>query len=240
MNDSSPTGAARLPDAADETLAERAYRLLRVDIIRGVRPPGERLRIERLKSLYDIGPSPLREALQRLHADRLVVNRSNRGFTVSSLDFDDFADLNIARTAVEIAALRLSMTHGGSEWESRIVAAHYVLAKEDRALSASATRVPDSWEQANAAFHLALVDACGSSWLLRTRADLHDLCERFRRAAVYGRIGERDLHAEHDAIAEAVLARDEERAASLLERHFSATASSLSSLARTKPIAAVD
>lgn len=211
----------------EETLAHAAYRVLRRDIIRGTRLPGERLRIKRLGEIYGIGPTPLREALQRLSADQLVINEGNRGFTVAPLDFTEFEDLNTARTVVEKEALRLSIAKGDDDWESRVVAASYLMRKEDQALAAGRGAVPDSWERANAGFHSALVSACGSRWLLWTRNNLQDLCERYRRASV-ARRPQRDLSREHAEIADAALARDADLACSLIERHFALTASQLS------------
>ena len=88
-----------------ETLANAAYRALRADIIKGARAPGERLRIEKLKIIYGFGPTPLREALQMLAADQLVLAEGHRGFSVTELDLDNFRDLNVTRTAVEREAL---------------------------------------------------------------------------------------------------------------------------------------
>lgn len=223
------------PPVSSNTLTEDAYRALRRDILRGVRQPGERLRIERLRGLYGIGPTPLREALQKLGAERLVTVAGNRGFTVAPLDFADFDDLNTARSAVESAALRLSLTHGDDAWEAGIVAAAYLLRKEDRALHESGAGVPDSWEAANRAFHAATVAACGSAWLLRVREGLHDQSERYRRASVYQRQGSRDLAREHADIADAVLARDIPGACHLVEDHFALTATSLSRATPTDP-----
>lgn len=210
-----------------ETLADAAYRSLRHDIIDGSRYPGERLRIEKLKAIYAIGPTPLREALQKLSQDGLVVGEGNRGFTVAPLDPGEFADLNLARTAIEKEALRLSIARGDDGWEARVVAASYIMAKEDAALAGSSAGVPDTWERANTEFHLALVSACGSNWLLKIRAGLHDLCERYRRASVYHERGARDLAAEHGEIVDAALARDAVRACDLIERHFALTAATL-------------
>lgn len=210
-----------------ETLAQAAYRVLRIDIIRGVRKPEERLRIEKLKRIYKVGPTPLREALQMLVADEMVLTEGNRGFTVAPLNFHEFHDLNIARTAIELAALRLSIEHGGNEWEASVVAAGYLMKKQDAALSETKGRVPNSWEEANTAFHSALVSACGSKWLLKARASLHDQCARYRLASVYQRIGKRNLNAEHSAIADAVLSRDADLACELTAQHFARTASSL-------------
>lgn len=215
-----------------ETLAQAAYRALREDIIRGVRYPNERLRIEKLKSLYNVGPTPLREALQMLAADRLVVAEGNRGFSVAPLDFDEFEDLNTARTAVEVSALRLSLVNGDATWEAGVVASIYLMQKQDAQLTEAREGVPDAWEEANAGFHDALVAACGSRWLLKARADLNSQCTRFRRAAVYQRIGKRNFEAEHKAIADAALARNVERTCELTEKHFALTAASLRDAAR--------
>ncbi len=218
------------PDTG-ETLAQAACRALRIDIIRGVRSPDERLRIEKLKTIYNVGPTPLREALQMLVSDQLVRAEGNRGFTVAPLDLKEFADLTVARIAVETAALRLSIANGGNDWEARVVAANYLMEKEDAALLKARDGVTDAWEQANGAFHAALVAACGSHWLLRMRDGLHDQCERYRRASIYRKLGERDLHAEHQALAGATLARDADMACTLTERHFTLTASSLAEAA---------
>lgn len=214
----------RIDDSEDNrTLAETAYDRLRADIIAGERPPGERLRIERLSRLYDVGPTPLREALQRLWADGLVLSRGNRGFTVAPLDIAEFEDLNVARTAVELEAVSLSIRNGGDDWEGAVVAAHYKLEKQDAALARDSTGALDAWEAANAAFHHATVSACGSRWLLKVRSRLHDQAERYRRASVDLRRSERDLIAEHRAIKDAVLARDEAKARRLVAEHFATT-----------------
>jgi len=206
------------------TRADEAYRSIKADIIRGTRGPGERLRIERLREIYGIGPTPIREALQRLSADQLVIAEGNRGFTVAPFDREEFNDLNTARIAVEKEALRMSLRNGGLEWEGAVVAASYVMRKEDAALAEAEGGVPDSWEKANADFHAAIVSACGSRWLLWTRGHLHDLCERYRRASVSFELGTRHLGEEHAAIAEAALARDAERVCDLTERHYERTA----------------
>ncbi|MEO9526506.1 MAG: FCD domain-containing protein [Roseibium sp.] len=210
-----------------ETLVDAAYRRLRRDIITSARQPGERLRIEKLKAIYGIGPTPLREAMQKLAQDGLVVGGGNRGFAVAPLDPAEFRDLDLARTVIEKEALRLSIENGGDDWEAGIVAAAYLMAKEDTALAQAQGQVPDSWERANSGLHLALVSACGSNWLLKMRGGLHDLCERYRRASVYRRIGDRDLKAEHAAVADAALARDADLACRLIVDHFALTAEAL-------------
>jgi len=222
----SAQNATPLHQVGGDTLTEAAYEALRYDIIRGIRSPGERLRIGRLTKLYNVGPTPLREALQRLSADGLVTAGGNRGFTVIALDMPEFHDLNIARTAVDREALRLSLTRGDEAWEAGVVSAAYRMQKADAALSGGDPDL-DRWEAANEAFHLAMVAACGSNWLLRIRKNLHDQCERYRRASVYLRRGIRDLGNEHAGILRAVLGRDIPTACELTEAHYAATAENL-------------
>lgn len=205
------------------TLTEAAYLALRKDIISGLRAPGERLRIERLRRLYEVGPTPLREALQRLAADGLVIATGNRGFTVAPLEAEEFLDLNKARTAVECEALKLSIAHGDSKWESGVVAAAYRQAKLDVRLTTDPGLDYAEWEAANQEFHYATVAACDSRWLLHVRQLLHDQCERYRRVSVGSKRATRDLGSEHHDIAEAVIARRADRACALVAEHFNRT-----------------
>ena len=211
-----------------ESMAQRAYRIIRADIISGARPPGERLRIEMLKTIYDIGPTPLREALQKLSTEGLVLALEKRGFMVSPLDLDEFSDLNIARIEIEKVALSRSIALGDRQWESRVVAATYLMNKEDAALLASGNGVSDAWEAANAEFHATMIAACGSKWLLQMRDHLQDMCERYRRTSISQSIrktgnGKRDVGKEHAAISNAVLARDARLACQLTESHYMKT-----------------
>ncbi len=211
-----------------ESMAQRAYRIIRADIISGARPPGERLRIEMLKTIYDIGPTPLREALQKLSTEGLVLALEKRGFMVSPLDLDEFSDLNIARIEIEKVALSRSIALGDRQWESRVVAATYLMNKEDAALLASGNGVSDAWEAANAEFHATMIAACGSKWLLQMRDHLQDMCERYRRSSISQSIrktgnGKRDVGKEHAAISNAVLARDARLACQLTEYHYMKT-----------------
>ena len=209
-----------------QTYTDAIYHTLKLDIIHGVRPAGERLRIGFLENLYGVGPTPLREALQRLSADGLVDVTGNRGFTVPVLDKHEFHDLNIARIALEKEAIRLSITNGDDEWEAGIVSAAYQMRKADLAFRDNFDTF-ENWERANARFHLAAVNACGSLWLLRLRKSLHDQCDKYRRTSLTANTNSRNLLSEHADIAQALLDRDAHAACKRVESHYSATEANL-------------
>lgn len=69
-------------------------------------------------------------------------------------------------------------------------------------------RVSDGWAAAHGAFHLALVSACDSPWLLRLRALLYAQSERYRRLSVPAALRAHNLDAEHRGLTDAALAHD--------------------------------
>jgi DNA-binding GntR family transcriptional regulator len=224
----SETGAASadpLRVTSSQSTVETVYDAIKADIISGERKPGELLRIDRMSRAYGVGPTPLRETLQRLTAENLVIARGGRGFQVAPLTIDEFEDLNIARTAIELAALRLSIEHGAEDWEGRVVAAGYILQKWDTQMLAGTSTEVSRWESANADFHGALLSGCPSSWLLRTQESLASKCDRYRRAAVVsaGNTYREDVAREHKELLDAVLQRDAERGCALLATHYQRT-----------------
>ena len=81
-NQSVPPGRAGSdgsPEIEEITLSEQVYRLLRRDIMSGAFAPGQSLRLELLKQRYG-SSSPIREALNRLRSERMVVSTTSRGF----------------------------------------------------------------------------------------------------------------------------------------------------------------
>lgn len=207
----------------DSTAIEAAYKAIKDDVITGVREPNERLRISRLSEIYGYGPSAIREALQRLHSDGLVVAMERRGFQVTWLEESEFRDINTARIEVECAALRLSLENGGENWEAELVAAAYQLERADSKLPGLATSEYADWEQKNARFHVALIAGCPSKTLLRICRQMNEHVERYRRASVVRSLKERDVSAEHRGLAEASLRRDTQAAVSLLAQHYKLT-----------------
>ncbi|MCI3205442.1 hypothetical protein DBA20_10780 [Pandoraea capi] len=80
-----------------------------------------------------------------------------------------------------------------------------------------------AWGVLHRRFHDALVSAAGSDWLARFRETLAAQSERYRKLAVVRPDGPRDVDGEHRGLMDAVLARDADRCAVLIEAHFRAT-----------------
>ena len=92
----------------DPTLAEKTYLRLREDIITTRLPPGTLLREPDLMRHLDAGRTPVREAMQRLQRDGLVVVIARRGTFVSKIDVSDLTAIYEARARIESWATRLA------------------------------------------------------------------------------------------------------------------------------------
>lgn len=205
------------------TLAQDAYESLRHDIIRGALAPGRPLRLADLSQRYGMGFSPLREALNRLQAERLVTAESLRGFKVAPLSAEELQDAVSLRILIETKALRASIAQGDDGWAAGIVSALYALKLQAARTGPEA----DIWalESRHHAFHLALVAACNSPWTMEFVERLYAATERYRIPVLLAANlpAGRDVQAEHGALAEATLDRDANTAVRLLEDHYQRT-----------------
>lgn len=214
---------------ASTTQSEVAYSRIRQDILSGQYDPGSKLLFEKLRKHYSIGLSPLREALSRLAADRLVTTMGQRGYWVAAISQAEFDDITDIRLMLEPEALIRSIDNATLDWESQVVAAFHRLSRVESALDVDPERLSGEWEQENRAFHLALVDNCGSEWLLHFVAALSEQSERYRRQAVARQaVPKETLMREHKAILDAAIARNSGLASELLKVHIRNSADSLS------------
>jgi DNA-binding GntR family transcriptional regulator len=213
--------ASPLLDTA-RTGGERAYLLLREDIVSGALVPGQKLKIEMLKERYDMSVGPLREAMSRLAAEHLIEQEGQRGFKVAPMSADDARELGEMRLLVEAEALRRSIPNGGTAWEEKVITTFFRLEQIETGSDFSPATV-NSWEALNEAFHNALVAACSSRWLLRTRETMFRHHERYRRLSRMKTNVTRDIHAEHKALMKAAIDRDVDEAVRVIKAHVEKT-----------------
>jgi len=212
MNESSGA-VASVPQSS----TQRVFQDLRRRIIEGEIEPGERLKVESLKTLLDSGASPIREALSLLTSEQLVERIDQRGFRAAPASKEHFREILMLRCELEDIALRASIKSGNEQWEEQVVLSHHRLAK------AKIDDV-DTFEQLHYQFHRSLLASCGSPILLRFTDQLYSLNIRYRNLAGKSvRYGKRDIAKEHEQIVDSVLSRDEDEASSHLLSHYRST-----------------
>jgi DNA-binding GntR family transcriptional regulator len=91
-----------------QRLGDKAYDLIRERIVTLQLLPGEQIDEAALEKGLSIGRTPIREALQRLAAEKLLDSVPGRGFYVRAISIDDVKSLFEALTTLERFAVHLA------------------------------------------------------------------------------------------------------------------------------------
>ena len=190
------------------------------DIIQGEYSPGQKLHIKTLKDRYNVGTSPLREALSQLIAKDLVVSENQRGFYVSDISIDDLTDIYQARAKIESLCIEMAIDKGDDFWEANLIAASHRLNKYSKLDKIDM----GEWQSRHAAFHEALVVGCMSPRLFQIRDSLFEKSTRYRnlwlRENVTNTAALKINQNEHAALLILALERDKKSAKKLIEAHI--------------------
>jgi DNA-binding GntR family transcriptional regulator len=100
-------------DEPPATQAEQAYRILLEDIVTLKLDPGDVLAEDALRERLGLGRTPIREALQRLASEDLVVVLPRRGVIVSQINVTDLTEIYEVRSRLEGLAARLAAERFG-------------------------------------------------------------------------------------------------------------------------------
>jgi DNA-binding GntR family transcriptional regulator len=208
---------------ADQTLTASALNRIRSDIVACRLMPNERLRFEALRERYGMGISPLREALMRLEAEGLVQLEQNKGFRVSEVSRENLLDLMQTRIEIESIAIRWSLERGGVDWEANLLGAFHRLSRQTKIDPNDPKTINEAWSREHAAFHAALVSACGSKTLISIRERLFEQAERYVSLSITSIAPSRDDVGEHKQLVRAALSRDADKTIDLNRLHISRT-----------------
>ncbi|MGO1120952.1 GntR family transcriptional regulator [Rhodovibrionaceae bacterium A322] len=235
---------------AGGTRGDRAYQRLRQAIINGDLPPGVKLKPARLNEIYDLGLTPIREALSRLSSESLVVMAEQRGFSVAPVSREELSDLLELRIDVESRALERSLKRGGDQWEADLLAAFHRLSKVPVPEAGASAEETARWERRHDAFHDALISACLSPWLIKFRSSLDLQIERYHRLLLFPPAMRNSPElaeaitaqstalrallslAVHEDLLTAALGRDRARCLALITRHYRETGKIFDALSR--------
>jgi DNA-binding GntR family transcriptional regulator len=103
-----------------ESLVDQIYQRLKEDIITLKMPLGTRLNVNELQNQLGVSCTPIREAVNRLQQEGLVIYENNVGATVLTLEDHDVQEILELAYTLQTAAVRLAMAGGDREvisWE---------------------------------------------------------------------------------------------------------------------------
>ncbi len=199
-------------------LAAPVYEALMERIMDQGLAPGARLNIDALAEQLGTSPTPVREALTRLAAERVVEFTPFKGYSVMPLlDQRQLADLMHVRRLLEVEGARIAA--------QRMIRAD--LRAMERAQEAMAGDTPDSrfgefrdYNRDDRVFHETMLAGSGNAVLLETWRGLHVHTMLARLYHDRGEVDYRESVREHQGILDALRAADPDAAAEAVRRHI--------------------
>jgi DNA-binding GntR family transcriptional regulator len=143
-----------------ETVQEQIYLALRDKLMRGGFEPGRKLKVVDLAKTFGTSAMPVREALNRLTAERALESLPSRTVRVPNLSAERLEDLMQARFAVEGLAVARAATRMTPE---RVEQLRALIAAQSQT---DADHFSEASAEKNRAFHFAIYQQSGSSVLL--------------------------------------------------------------------------
>jgi GntR family transcriptional regulator, rspAB operon transcriptional repressor len=201
------------PNSVSSTAYSRVTEMIHRDIVEGHLAPQLRLKVTDLARRYGVSPSPVREALQQLQAEGLVLLLPNRGAVVRGIDGQEFVHMMHVRAAIEGVQARICAAVADKKLltEISLAAAHFAEATE------AGDRV--AWFEWNRKFHNLINAADGNAIALEVVERVNNVMAVFRRTWAPGPERRRLAAREHDAIVSAIRAHDGERAERAARTH---------------------
>ncbi len=207
-----PVARAPAPSGVGDSLSERAYRQLEEQIVTLKIPPGAMVTEAALAQSTGFGRTPIREAIQRLARERLLVIKSRRGILVSEVDVHAQLRLLAVRRELERLVARDASIHASDEERCRLNA---IAAAMEAAGAANDDR---TFMRLDREFNLLCLDAARNEFAAGAMSLMHGLSRRFwyihyREAADLPLAARR-----HADVARAIAAADPETAAAASDR----------------------
>ena len=205
------------PASSTVTLSEQVFRALQAAILSGELEPGEKLREPELAARFGTSRGPLRDALRRLEACRLVTTTPHSGARVVSLSRDQLAQLYQVREALEGMTCRLAAQNMTDEEIADLAG---LLQTHEAEVERKQGREYFQ-QEGDLDFHFRIAAGCKNEMLRTALCEDHYQLMRLYRHKFSSRVGRpaRAL-AEHQLILQAILDRDGELAEILMRRHI--------------------
>lgn len=194
------------------TAVDRVHDGLVARIADGDLEPDARLTAEAVAREYRVSRTPVREAFRRLEAEGLLSLVPHLGAKVQRISLGEIDELFEIRGALEVLAVQRAAERADARLARR-------LREQLRRCESVPAGDVDRAARENERLHALMYEAAESPQLVRLIDSLGAKLRRFRRASLSSRDRPRRAFDEHRAIAEAVAARDVERARRLAMEH---------------------
>jgi DNA-binding GntR family transcriptional regulator len=206
-----------------------AYNTIRNAITYGGLKPGERLVEKRLCEMFDVGRTPLREALMQLEVEGYLQFIPNRGVTITKMSIDNMEDIYNILAVLEGYATEVSTTCLSSGDIKKIES----LQNDQK--RAWAKKDYKKWLDKNAEFHEYIVNGCKNGFLTMIVSNLRQRVYRYRLISITIPNSIEEYIQAHEEIIRAISKRNPKNAGKAMQKHVVCSAKKMIDLLKELP-----
>jgi DNA-binding GntR family transcriptional regulator len=207
-----PLQTVVLESASARSQSERAYLLIRDQIVTLRLAPGSVIEEARLRQELGLGRTPIREALQRLAHEKLVSFVPHRGTFVCDINLTDLHRLTEVRVELEGYAARLAADRASVSDRALMEAMIGELAEIDESDVHNLMRLDQR-------IHRQVYAATRNTFLQAMLEESFNLSLRIWFLGLDRGVRLKQAVAEHRQLLEGIVSRDGERAESVMRQH---------------------
>lgn len=186
---------------------------LRGAILDGAIPPGTPIPVPELAEIFGVSAIPVRESLKTLTGEGLVQHRPNAGYSVAQLTAAELAEMYVVRETLESAALAAAVTNATDADRAHVTEVNRVLEL--------AVQHDDSqtYHRQSRNFHIGLTRPSGMHRLMHMLESAWNITEPVQLMVHVPQVDRSLLHADHQDMLAAFLARDVDRLLAISTLH---------------------
>lgn len=204
---------------------DRVYRELREQIINFDLPPGTTLSRNELADTFGVSQTPVREALQRLDKEGLILIYPQSRTVVSKIDVRQLSETQFLRVSVETEVVR-RLAKGD---KPDVIRRAQAILDMQKALAGSDDEMP-MFTELDRSFHLTLFQGVGMESLHAMLMDRLGHLYRCQRLELPREGKMRNIVDAHQAILDGLSNKDPDRAVRAMRDHLSGTISRVETL----------
>ena len=210
-------------DHDDQTLSGQTTMALREAIISGKIQPGEKLNEPRLAEQFNVSRGPLREAIRRLVAMRLVRHVPHQGATVVTLELGSIMELYEVREALEGKAAGLAAQNMSDEEIEQLRGLLMVHRQHFESNEGEYMQAEGDFD-----FHYQIIKGCGNQLLINHLCnELYHLIRMFRVQTSRFKTRSNRALTEHAQLLDAIEQHDAALAEMVMRHHISRAKASI-------------
>jgi DNA-binding GntR family transcriptional regulator len=199
---------------AHEGSSDAVYGTLREAILSKALPPGPQLAEEDFARVFGVSRTPIREAILRLEAERLIERRGGRRLSVARISPAEILEIYDVRVALDGVAAELATRNATPP---DIAQLRWI---NERMIASGEAGDFATVSALSLDFHDWIAKASGNGFLLSQIRVVHDRVRRFERTTLShpGRLS--SAADEHELLLDAIAAGDAARAAEVAREHM--------------------